>query len=345
MRFIFVGGGTGGHLTPGIGLAEELTARGHECCFLCNGREVERNYFGPQDHTFSLGMDQSRMPRGAALLRGMLRARRFARDYQPDLLIALGGAGSTAALAMGRRVPMVALEGNFVVGKSVRLLDRFSTLSLTLFAETALQLRHGRCVGPIARSSLKRQPRDLACASFGLAPDRPILLLLGGSQGARDLNQAAQRLIPQLAQANAQLLAACGPGKVESLQRACEQAGLSAHLMEHCTDMGAAYSAADFVLSRGGAATMAELWLFRLPAAVVPYPYHKDHQQEHNAQALHPGVIIMNQLDAVAEGRIMELLLDPLQRRRMSSYLEQCGPADGRGLAADLLEEIAARKA
>jgi UDP-N-acetylglucosamine--N-acetylmuramyl-(pentapeptide) pyrophosphoryl-undecaprenol N-acetylglucosamine transferase len=344
MRFIFVGGGTGGHLTPGIGLAEELVSRGHECCFLCNGREVERNYFGPQDHTYSLGMDQSGMPRVAALLRGMLRARRFARSYQPDLLIALGGAGSVAALAMGRRAPMVALEGNFVVGKSVRLLDRFSTSTLTLFPETALQLRRGRCVGPIARSALQQQNRDLACARFGLAPDRPILLLLGGSQGARDLNQAVQRMIPRLAQAGAQLLAACGPGKVEALQQASQKAGLSAHLMEHCAEMGAAYSAADFVLSRGGAATMAELWLYRLPAAVVPYPYHRDRQQEHNAQALHPGVIVLNQLDAVAENRIMELLLDPLQRRRMASYLEQCAPVDGCRRAVDLLEEIASRK-
>ncbi len=345
MRFLFVGGGTGGHLTPAIGLAEELRRRGHSTLFLCNGRGVEANYFGEAEVAHSLGIDDSRLPRAAALLRAMVRARRQAREFLPDLVFALGGAGSTAALAISSKVPMVTIESNLVVGRSVKLLNRFARQTFTLFPQTATQLRRARCIGPIGRDDLKPMAKELACAQFGLAPDRPILLVLGGSQGARDLNLSVARMAPELARQNIQLLAICGPGKLQDLQGPCKNAGLTACLLEHCREMGAAYSAAEFAFCRGGAATIAELWLSHLPAVIVPYPYHKDQQQQRNAEALIPGVSIETKLDAAAEQRILQLLSNPLQRRRMSSFLKQVCPPDGKSSAADLMEEIALGKA
>lgn len=345
MRVLFVGGGTGGHLTPATGLAEELRARGHRTRFLCNGRGVEQAYFQDGDEAHSLGIDDSKLPRPAALFRAMLRARREARRFVPDVVVALGGAGSTAALAISGRAPLVALEGNFVVGRSVKLLDRFSRYTLTLFPETAGQLRRGRCIGPIGRHALRKIDREQACAGFGLAPDRPVLLILGGSQGAQDLNRAAARLAPELAAMGVQLLAVAGPGKQDELRQACQRAGLSATVLDHCHEMGAAYSAADFALCRGGAATIAELWLHRLPAAIAPYPYHKDKQQEHNARALIPGVRLVDPRDPGDDAQILEPLADPLLRRRMAAYLEQVAPVDGQCSAADLLEEIVGAKA
>lgn len=345
MRVLFVGGGTGGHLTPALGMAEEMRARGHAVRFLCSGRPVERAYFADADEVRSLGIDDGRLPRAAGLARAMLRARRFARAFVPDVVVALGGAASTAALAVPGRPPLVALEGNFVVGRSVRLLDRFSRLTLTLFPETASQLRHGRCVGPIARDALRAVPAERARAGFGLRPDAPVLLVLGGSQGARDLNEAAARLAPQLAAAGAQLLAVAGPGKADALREVCRRHGLAAAVLEHCDDMGAAYSTADFALCRGGAATMAELWLHRLPAAVAPYPHHKDRQQEHNARALEPGVFLVEPRASSDDARVLACLTDPLQLRRMASALAQHGPADGRRRAVDLVQEIAGAKA
>lgn len=345
LRVLFVGGGTGGHLTPATGLAEELRARGHQTRFLCNGRGVEQAYFQDGDDPRSLGIDDSRMPRAAALVRAMVRARREARSFVPDVVVALGGAASTAALAVPGRPPLVALEGNYVVGKSVKLLDRFARVTLTLFPETAGQLRHGRCIGPIGRRALEPVPQERARAHFGLAPDRPVLLVLGGSQGAQDLNQAAARMAPALARERAQLLAVAGPGKAEALRDACREAGLSAAILEHCREIGLAYSAADFALSRGGAATMAEIWLHRLPAAVAPYPYHKDRQQEHNARALEPGVMQFDPRQPEQDAAVLARFADPLERRRMAAFLEQAAPPDGQRSAADLLEEIGAGKA
>ena len=231
------------------------------------------------------------------------------------------------------------------MGKSVKLLDRFARVTLTLFPETATSLRGGRCVGPIGRKDLQPISRELACAQFGLAPDRPVLLVLGGSQGARDLNLAVSRLAPRLQSEGVQLLAICGPGKLADLEKPCKDSGLPAKLLEHCRDMGAAYSATDLVLCRGGAATIAELWLRHLPAVVVPYPYHKDRQQERNARALEPGVLIANELDSEADKQILDLLSNPLRRRRMANFLKQIGPDDGKATAVDLLEEIAFGKA
>ncbi|MCH2101666.1 MAG: UDP-N-acetylglucosamine--N-acetylmuramyl-(pentapeptide) pyrophosphoryl-undecaprenol N-acetylglucosamine transferase [Planctomycetes bacterium] len=345
MHVLFVGGGTGGHLTPATGLAEELRARGHRTRFLCNGRAVEKAYFQEADEPHSLGLDDSRLPKSMALVRAMLRVRREARLFVPDVVVALGGAGSTAALAVPGRVPLVVLEGNFVVGKSVKLLDRFARYTLTLFPETARQLRRGRCIGPIGRDALSPIEVKRARMQFGLAPDCPVLLVMGGSQGAQDLNAAAQRMVPAFAAQGVQLLAVAGPGKAYDLQKACEEVGLSACVMDHCDEMGAAYSAADFALCRGGAATMAELWLHRLPAAVAPYPYHKDRQQEHNARALEPGVVLIEPRDPADDAVVLHCLGDLLERRRMAAYLEKIAPTDGRHSAADLLEEIAFRKA
>jgi len=326
-------------------LAEEFRRRGHQTRFLCNGRAVEQAFFAAADDAISLGIDESRLPRAAALMRAMLRARRAAREFVPDLVVALGGAGSTASLAVGGKVPLVALEGNAVVGKSVRLLDRFARTTFTLFPGPAAALRRGQCVGPIARDCLFASRPENARASFGLAPDGPTLLVLGGSQGARDLNVATVRMAPALAAQKAQALVIAGPAKAEQLRAEFASAGLSAQVLEHCSEMGAAYAAADLVLCRGGAATMAELWLLGKPGVVAPYPYHKDRQQEHNARALEPGVRQIDARRAEHDHVVLELLSDPRELGRMSQFLAQLGPGDGRGMTADLMEEIALARA
>jgi UDP-N-acetylglucosamine--N-acetylmuramyl-(pentapeptide) pyrophosphoryl-undecaprenol N-acetylglucosamine transferase len=106
--------------------------------------------------------------------------------------------------------------------------------------------------------------------------------------------------------------------------------------------MGAAYSAADLALCRGGAATVAELWLHRLPAVVVPYPGHADRQQELNARALEPGVRVLDD-GAAVRAAVLELLDDAGARRAMSASLAASAPPDGLAQAVGMLEEMAAR--
>jgi len=347
MRFLFVGGGTGGHLTPAIGLAEGLEQQGHQTMFLLSGRKVEQAYFADGRACASLGFDTSKLPRPLALLGAMRQARRFARDYDPDAVIALGGAASAAALGIGRRrrCPLVLLEGNYVIGRSVKLMEAFAATTLTMFQDTAEKCRRGQAMGPVSRSLLDPVAAAEARNALELDPDKPTLLVMGGSQGARDVNLVARELLPDLKRLGWQLLALVGSGKTTELETALQETQVQGRILEHCTRMGLAYSAADFALTRGGASSMGEVWMHRLPSAVIPYPYHKDRQQEWNAKALEPGVLCINRIDEEALQAIRACLEDQRQRQRMATSLQQSAPADGRTEGARLLAEIAARKA
>ena len=342
-RFLFVGGGTGGHLTPALGIAEALEARGHECFFLVSGRAVERGYFADRPGHASLGVDSSRLPRPLALIPAALRLRQHARRWRPHVVVALGGASSAAALGW-RGAPRVLLEGNRVPGRAVRWMQRGTAATLTLFQETADELPTGHWVGPVGRRALAMPERARARAQLGLDREGVVLLAAGGSQGARDVNELAARMLPRLADLGGQLLALCGAGKAEALRERARAARVPAVVLEHCDDMGAAYAAADFAVLRGGASTMAELLLTRLPAAVLPYPHHADRQQEHNARALEPGVCCFSGSPAEADAFVAGALTDADLRAEMRAALVATAPDDGASRAVAALEEIASRK-
>ncbi len=339
MRFLFVGGGTGGHLTPAIGLAEGLEAKGHETLFLLSGRAVESAYMETDRAYYGLGFEPGRGPKTLRLMRCAWRARRHARRFRPHAVIALGGASSAAALGIPA-APLVLLEGNYVVGRSVRWMAGFSALCLTMFEDTAKQLKRAQAIGPVMRRDLAAVAVDEARRRLGLQPQLPTLLVLGGSQGAAQLNQLAQALAPKLHQLGWQMLVLSGPGKSATLAQAVDSWPVV--VQEHCAQMGLAYSAADFVLSRGGASTIGELWLHALPAAILPYPWHRDRQQERNAEALVPGFLNLAACPpAEQEARLLQCLQDAEKREAMARALRLQRPADGQAKGVELLEEIA----
>jgi len=342
-RFLFVGGGTGGHLTPALGLAEALEARGHHTHFLVNGRSVEELYFSEGRTHSSLAVDSSALPRSLSLLPAMWRARRLAHSFQADLVIGLGGAGSVAALAARRGKPFVLLEGNHVFGKSVRWMQPFAQRILTQYPETAAQSLKGLCVGPLSRQNSASIPREEACRQFGFSQENLVLLVTGGSQGAAQVNDFLRSLMPRLALQSVQLLALCGPGKADDVRNAANDCNMVAHVLEHCDAMGAAWSAADFSLCRGGASTLAEAWLHTVPCAVIPYPDHADRQQEKNTQALGSGAFLLDPDQPQAADTFLSQLLNMDRRMSMAKSLRDSRPADGTQATATLLENWAAQ--
>ncbi|PCH81916.1 MAG: hypothetical protein COB96_02370 [Planctomycetota bacterium] len=344
LRFLFVGGGTGGHLTPAVGLAEALRARGHQTMFLTSGREVEHSYLEGVGECQSLRLDESKWPKPLALGGAMLRARRSSRGFRPDVVVSLGGLSGCAAITAKRGRPLVLLEGNRVVGKAVRLMQGFADSTFTLFADTATELQTGYFVGPISRRSLAQQDSVLSRTKFGLPVDSTVLLVCGGSQGAAQLNDFIVDRAAELAGAGVSVLALCGLGKAEALRTAAKQSGLSAVVFEHCEDMGSAYSAADFALCRGGASTIAELWLHRMPSMIVPYPWHRDRQQEHNARGLGAGAVVVDELGAREWRQLRSLLTVSAQREQMREVLAAEAPRDGLAVAVQLLEDFAVQQ-
>jgi len=344
VRVLFVGGGTGGHLTPALGIAEALEARGHETLFLGTGRSIERGYLGGR-LARSLGLEDRRYGRFGSFVRlcllprAMWRVRHHATAFRADLIVGLGGLASFAFL--GARVPRVLLEGNRVAGKAVKLLEPFAKASYCQYPATLAELSKGLCVGPIARNALLAISREEACKRFRLDPKKPVLLVVGGSQGALAVNQSVVRSMPELASQGWQLLALAGPGKAVELREAALQSRVPACVLEHCDDMGAAWSAADLVYCRGGAATLAEVALFAVPALVSPYPGHKDQQQTRNAEALGHGVQLVAGMPAQADDdQLVSLLQSESRRSQMRAALKQAIPQDGRETIVSCLESI-----
>lgn len=300
-RFLIACGGTGGHLSPGIALAEELLARGHSCTLLVSRKQVDSRLSRKYEH-----IEFMRMP-GAGfslrplyfmrflggLVRGMLFANDIIRRIHPDVVIGFGGF-TTAALTLAARLrphgPLIVLhEANRVPGRAIRMAGPFAKrvylpAGVRRSALRAVRVRH--CSLPVRRE-LNRKPRADARREFSLEPGRRTLLVLGGSQGARPLNQWVDDSVKQLAHAGIQVVCVSGPsggmsGTIEN--PAADGSPVRAVFVPFCDDMGTLMSVADLAVSRAGAGTLAELARMHLPAILVPYPQASDDHQTHNAR-------------------------------------------------------------
>jgi len=183
-----------------------------------------------------------------------------------------------------------------------------------------------------------------ARAELGFDPDRPLLLVLGGSQGASALNRFARSEAPALVRDGVQVLHQTGPGKLEEGREAFE--GYRA--VEYLGPVHRALCAATVVLTRGGASTLAEIAAVGRPAIVVPYPHHQDRHQEKNARELGSGVRLLAEPELRARGRAEVLALAaPIarsERERMADALLAALPREGASRILDVLVSISSRR-
>jgi len=300
--YIFAGGGTGGHLYPGLAVAAELTDLESEAkvVFACSDRPIDRRILDATAYAVVPQPVRS-LPAGIAGWPAFLRAylssaalaRRMVADLRPAAVLGLGGfaAGPVVVRAAKAGVRTALLNPDAVPGRANRLLARRVDAIFTQFGVTAGHFgRSGgakvRRVGCPVRRELAAADRAEAIDHFGLRADRKTLLVHGGSLGAESINEAIARLMPDLRElADAwQVLHVTGPSKAASA--AGEAGELNVRVLEYCRRMDLAYAAADLSLSRAGAVTVAELAATGTPAVLMPYPYHADQQQRLNAAAL-----------------------------------------------------------
>ncbi len=292
MRVLLAGGGTGGHLVPGLNLAAGLKERGHVPALVREGREVEERF--PFDGEILEDMGLRAGSRGAALAfdlwRGGRKALRLLREWRPDLVAGLGGRTAFPCLrAAGRLgIPFVLLEQNRIPGRTTRWFARRARRVYLAFPETAELLpgASNKATGPPLRPGLDRREDPGLRRRFGLAPGRRILLVLGGSQGALALNEGLPRLLAALPKEWKEgwaVLHLAGSGKEEASAKAYEGTGVDAHVLPFHREMPELYALASLVVCRGGGTTLAEVAAAGRPALVVPYPWHRDRHQEANA--------------------------------------------------------------
>jgi UDP-N-acetylglucosamine--N-acetylmuramyl-(pentapeptide) pyrophosphoryl-undecaprenol N-acetylglucosamine transferase len=353
---LFAGGGTGGHLLPGVAAAERLRALAprSRVLFAATDRD-ESGAWGAEAPGERLPLASPRLPRGAREWGGFLAGLasslrdsvRALHRHRVDGVVGLGGYGSVgpslAALATGR--PAVVLEANLVPGSANRLLARLGATAAVSFEETGRHFPAARSVhtGNPLRTSVLRKRRDPGL--FGLGGDGPVLAIAGGSLGARGLNARVAAALPRIAAAGARLLWAAGSEEeAERRGREAREAGVRAAVLPFCADMGAFYGTADLLVARAGGGTVAEAAALGVPAVFVPYPHHADRQQHRNAGALarRGAARVVEEGDLTPErfeAEVLGLLADAGERERMARAASACGRPDAADRVARLVLE------
>ncbi|MBM4256325.1 MAG: undecaprenyldiphospho-muramoylpentapeptide beta-N-acetylglucosaminyltransferase [Deltaproteobacteria bacterium] len=307
VRMLFAAGGTGGHLFPGVAVAEAARRDvGAEVLFVGTQHGMEKDMIPRLG--FALQFIPAEQLRGRnwrgtlhslwAAFRALGVAWRVVRDFSPDLIFSIGGYASAPTVVVGwlRRIPCVLLEPNAIPGLTNKWLGRLATRVCVGFPQTAAVFPAGKavCTGNPVRWKLSNAPESTSPA----APlkTQPTLLIFGGSAGARRLNHTMPQALALLGQARGNMRIVHQTGKADHAEVSATyaQLGLPAEVVPFIDNMQEMYLATDLVVCRAGATTIAELTSLGKPAILVPYPYAVDDHQCANAEILvHAGAARM----------------------------------------------------
>lgn len=279
-RVLIAAGGTGGHVFPALAIAHKISAMGGEVCWLgAGGMEMQT----VPAHGFALHAVPFKPPRGvggaARLVVAAWRAWQLLHKLRPAAVLGMGGyaaaPGGVAAKLSG--IPLLVHEQNAVAGRANRMLHKIAQKVLTGFPNA---LASGDWVGNPVREEFCRQrpPQERA---LSVPPRR--LLILGGSQGAQILNTQIPAALARLPE-QFSIVHQCGRGHAKATVAAYQQASRPAAVHEFMEDVAAPMAAADLVICRAGAATLAELAAVGAAALLVPYPFAAANHQSHNAK-------------------------------------------------------------
>jgi UDP-N-acetylglucosamine--N-acetylmuramyl-(pentapeptide) pyrophosphoryl-undecaprenol N-acetylglucosamine transferase len=359
----FAGGGTGGHIYPGIAVREQLAASGllGASLYLVSQRAIDAEILREQHLDFVATPARSPSLRPRALLAFLaswgkaVRASRAAlRDLKtgggPVVMVSTGGFVSAPAVQAARveRVPVVMLNLDAVPGRANRWIAGRAARVLS----SARVANGWTQIPPIVRSAALPPGDPASCRrSLGLNPEMPVLLVTGASLGARSINRLLLELLRRTPEAFAgwQVLHQTGDSDAEALIRAYEAAGVPAIVRPFVASMGAWWGAAEIAVARCGAGLVAEAWASRTPAVFLPYPFHKDQHQRANALPLAEAgaaVVCEDRIDPGANaedaGRtLVSLLSDRAKARKMREASLALGPVDGAARAASAVLEVA----
>jgi len=353
-RIVIAGGGTGGHLYPGIAVAKELLARtpGAQITFAGTARGIEARVIPREGFELDLLRSSGLKGKSAATaLRGALVAPvslvdawRIISRRQPSLVIGVGGysSGPVVLAAWLRGVPTMVLEQNAVPGLTNRLLARFVRAAAVTFDSTkAFFGEKGFVSGNPVRAEFVAgtQPTE---ADADEQPSGVQVLVFGGSQGAHAINLAMVEAAPELAAGgpHLRLTHQTGERDVEMVRAAYRAAGIQADVEPFFYDMGRRVAAADLIVCRAGATTIAEISAAAKPAILIPLPTATDDHQRKNAEALAAAgaAEVLLQPDATGAalaGRIKALVSDRGRRAGLAAGARRLARPDAARVIAD----------
>lgn len=298
-RIAIFTGGTGGHVYPAMVLADQLKEHYPDSRVLFIGGNLTTNRYFDRDHltyhSVSCGTVLQRSPQ--AIIQGAFRigkgvweSWKALRSFHPHVVVSFGSFYSFPPLIASRLMglPIILHEANSIPGKVTRMFSKSARVTGVHFPMT-LKLLKGPTVEvgmPLRKSfSAAHKDKKKAKQHYGLSEDKPVILVFGGSQGARTLNHTIQQVLPSFCvQHDIQVIHLVGdPAVVESCRANYQQRGVAAYVAAYEKNMEIAWAAAELAVCRAGASTIAEQMAFEVPAIFVPYPFASDNHQELNA--------------------------------------------------------------
>lgn len=305
MKLIIAGGGTGGHLFPGIAVAEEFLSRdpANEVLFVGTERGIEARAVPSAGYRLELisaagirGKGIFSQLRGTAMMiYGYAQSRKILKSFRPDIVLGVGGYASLPMVlaAKGMQIPRYIHEQNAIPGRTNRLLAKFA-------GKVFITLEESACYFPETSTMLTGNPlrrQILNTAESNEKPDSPPLsiaagqlnlLVFGGSQGAHAINTAMIEALPFLMKGDANLVITHQTGEKDCAEvtAAYRTAGVVANVTPFISDMATEYAKADLIICRAGATTIAEIAACGKTCLFIPFPHAVDDHQRRNAEAL-----------------------------------------------------------
>lgn len=355
IHVLFAGGGTGGHLFPGIAVARELRRRHPEIevVFVGSGRALEARVLSREGFTLEriragglVGKSWGQRLRGLALVPvGLVDAARVVRQYSPRLIVGLGGYSSGPVVLWGAvsRRPTMLLEQNVVPGMTNRWLSRIVRLS-ALSSDAAVP----HFPGAVVVSGNPVRPGFFEIPPPPRAPDVVHLLVVGGSQGAQAINAAMGDAAGAIA-ASARPIRVThqtGSRDADVIRERYRQAGVSARVEPFFDDMDRVMTDVDLVVCRAGATTLAEIAAAGRPAVLIPFPYATHDHQRRNAEVVREAgaAEIIDQAELTGDrlaGHIVALADDDDRRAALAAASRRLARPDAAAVIVEEMERLA----
>jgi UDP-N-acetylglucosamine--N-acetylmuramyl-(pentapeptide) pyrophosphoryl-undecaprenol N-acetylglucosamine transferase len=351
MKLMIAGGGTGGHLFPGVAIAEELRARfpDAEVRFVGTRRGIEARVLPDLGWQLDfIEVSGLKTVGFAGTLRGLFRlprayfqARRLVKSFQPDAVIGVGGyaSGPVVLAARMRGIPTAICEQNSIPGFTNKLLGRFVRKIFLSFDESRRFFKAKKIAmtgNPVRRELVQR-----LLAAPAPHDDAVHVLVCGGSQGAVAVNElASQALIDLSKETKIQITHQTGEKDLAATQARYQAAGITADCRAFIKDMASAYLAADLIIGRAGATTVAELAIAGKPAVLIPYPFAADNHQELNAREMADkhAALMFRQADLTAAklaDALRPLFAEPARRAEMAAAMKSLAKPGAAGSIVD----------
>jgi UDP-N-acetylglucosamine--N-acetylmuramyl-(pentapeptide) pyrophosphoryl-undecaprenol N-acetylglucosamine transferase len=364
LRVVIAGGGTGGHLFPGIAIAEEICGRRPEnrVLFISRGNDFERRALARAGFDLEPVTAEGLKGRGPwnqlrALWRlpaGILQAARLLGGFRPDLVVGLGSyaAGPVVMAAWLKRIPIVLCEQNTLPGVANRVLARTAERIYTAFEKTErFDPQKTLWTGNPLRREIARAVRDRSgMPPAASCPERFTVLIIGGSQGAHSINRAVAAALGELRRAERIFCVhQTGAADEEWVREAYREAAVAARVQAFFDDMAEIYRKADLIVCRAGASTVAEITALGKAAIYIPYPHAADDHQRLNARRLADAGaaewIDEKELSGALLGeRILRHAADPQALRAMAARAALLGKPDAAQRIVDDCIRIAAQR-